>query len=79
MVKIVQVLENSNILPEGVRKAVKNETKKQEGGFLGTLISTLRSILLGHLLSVRGIERTGSENKKWKGIVRAGYGKEWDF
>ena len=64
MVKIVQVLENSNILPEGVRKAVKNETKKQEGGFLGTLISTLRSILLGHLLSVRGIERTGSENKK---------------
>ena len=46
MVKIVQVLENSNILPEGVRKAVKNETKKQEGGFLGTLISTLRSILL---------------------------------
>ena len=64
MVKIVQVLENSNILPEGVRKAVKNETKKQEGGFLGTLISTLRSILLGHLLSVRGIERVGSENKK---------------
>ena len=79
MVKIVQVLENSIILPEGVRKAVKNETKKQEGGFLGTLISTLGSILLGHLLSGKGIERAGSENEKWKGIVRAGYGKEWDF
>ena len=25
------------------------------------------------------IVRTGSGNKNGKGIVRAGYGKEWDF
>ena len=33
------------------------------------------SILLGHLLSEKGIVRAGSRNKKGKGIARAGYGK----
>ena len=27
----------------------------------------------------KGIVKTGSRNKKKKGIVKAGYGKEWDF
>ena len=66
-------------MPEGVRKAVKNETREQRGGFIGTLKGTLGSILLGNLLSGKGIVRAGSGNKKGKGIVRAGYGKEWDF
>ena len=48
--KIVQALEDSNILLKGVAKAVKNETKEQKGGFLGTLVGTLGSILLGNLL-----------------------------
>ena len=77
--KIVQALENSNILLKGVTKTIKNETKEQKGGLLGTLVGTLRSILLGNLLSVKGIFRAGSGNKKGKGILRAGYGKEWDF
>ena len=77
--KIVQVLENYNILREWVTKAVNSETKKQEGKLLGTRGGTLGQILLGNLLSGRGIVRAGSENKKGKGIVRAGYGKEWDF
>ena len=77
--KIVQALENSNILLKGVTKTIKNETKEQKGGLLGTLVGTLRSILLGNLLSVKGILRAGSGNKKGKGILRAGYGKEWDF
>ena len=66
-------------MPEGVRKAVKNETREQRGGFIGTLKGTLGSILLGNLLSGKGIVRAGSANKKGKGIGRAGYGKEWDF
>ena len=77
--QIVQALENSNILLKGVTKTIKNETKEQKGGLLGTLVRTLRSILLGNLLSVKGILRAGSGNKKEKGILRAGYGKEWDF
>ena len=35
--------------------------------------------LLGNLLSRKGIVRVGSGNKRGKGIVRAVYGKEWDF
>ena len=77
IMKIVQVLEDSNILIKGVTETIKNETKKQKGGFLGTLVGTLGSNFLGNLLSGKGIVRAGSENKKEKGIVRAGYGNEW--
>ena len=75
IMKIVQALEDSNILLKGVTKAVKNETREQRGGFLETLVGTLGSILLRDLLSGKGIVRAGSG----KGIVRDGYGKEWDF
>ena len=37
IMKIVQALEDSNILLKGVTKTIKNETKEQKGGFLGTL------------------------------------------
>ena len=33
MMKIVQALEDSNILLKGVTKLIKNETKIQKGGF----------------------------------------------
>ena len=61
IMKIVQALEDSNILLKGVTKTIKNETKEQKGGFLSMLLVTLGASLLGNLL-------TG------KGIVRAGYG-----
>ena len=77
--KIVLALEDSNILLKGVTKTIKNETKEQKGRFLGTLVDTLGSILLGNLLAGKGIVRAGSGHKKGKGIVRAGYGKEWNF
>ena len=76
IMKIVQALEDYNILLKGVTETIKNETKEQKGGFLGTLVGTLGSILLGNVLSGKGIVRAGSGNKKGKGIVRAGYGKE---
>ena len=37
IMKIVQALEDSNILLKGLTKTIKNETKEQKGGFLGTL------------------------------------------
>ena len=43
------------------------------------LLGTLRTSLLGNLLSGKGIVRAGSGNKNGKGIVRVGYGKEWGF
>ena len=74
IMKIVQALEDSNILLKGVTKTIKNETKEQKGGFLSMLLGTLGASLLGNLLSGKGIE-----NKKGKGIVRAGYGNKMDF
>ena len=92
IMKIVQALEDSNILLKGVTKTIKNETKEQKGGFLSMLLGTLGASLLGNLLAGKEIVRAGSGNKKGKGIVRAGSGnkkgkgivragteKEWEF
>ena len=41
IMKIVQALEDSNILLKRVTKTIKNETKEQKGRFLGMLLGTL--------------------------------------
>ena len=77
IMKIVQALEDSNILLKGVTKTIKNETKEQKGGFLSMLLGTLGASLLGNLLTGKGFVRAGSGNKnKGKGVVRAGYGNK---
>ena len=70
IVKILQALEDFNILLKGVTKTIKKETK---------LLINLGASLLGNLLTGKVIVRAGSGNKKGKEIVRTGYGKEWDF
>ena len=90
IIKIVQALEDSNILLKGVTKTIKNETKEQKGGILSMLLGTLGTSLLGNLLAGKGFVRAGSGNKNGKEIVRAGSenkkrivragtGKDWDF
>ena len=68
IMKIVQTIEDSNILLKGVAKTIKNETKEQKEGFLSMLLGTLGAYLLGNLLSGKGTIREG------EGILRAGYG-----
>ena len=85
--KIIQALENSNILIKGVTKTIKNETKEQKGEFLSMLLGTLGVSLLGNLLTGKGTLRAGSgcplfsasKNKKGKGILRAGSGRQLNF
>ena len=87
IMKIIQALEDSNILLKGVTKTIENETKEQKGGFLSMLLGTLGASLLGNLLTGKGIVRAGYgrpssyalQNKKGKGIVRVGYGNKTDF
>ena len=79
IMKIVQALEDSNILLKGVTKIIKNQTKEQKGEFLSMLLSTLGASLFENLLEGNGIVRAGSSNKKGKGIVRAATGKTWNF
>ena len=60
IMKIVQALQDSDILIKGVTRTIKNETKEQKGGFLSMLLGTLGASLLGNLLTVKGIVRAGS-------------------
>ena len=84
IMKIIQAIEDSDILLKGVTKAIKNYTKEQKGEFLSMLFGTLGASLLGTLLAGKGILRAGSgrplsstsKNNKGKGILRAGSGKE---
>ena len=74
IIKLVQVIEYSNILLKGVTKTIKNETKRQKEGFLNMLLGTLGASLLGYLSTGKGILRAGSRINKLKGVVRAGSG-----
>ena len=76
IMKIIQAVEDSNILLKWVAKTIKNETKEQKGGFLSMLLGTLGASLLGNLLAGKGIVRASSRNKKGKWIVRAGSGNK---
>ena len=66
IMKIVQALEDSNILLKGVTKTIENETKEQKGGFSSILLGNLGASLLGNMLTGKGIVRAGSGNKKEK-------------
>ena len=70
--KIVKVLEDSNVLLKGVTKTIKTETKEQKGSFLYMLLGTLGASLLGDLLAkkISGKETVRPE----EGTVRAGEG-----
>ena len=71
LLEIVKSLEDSSLLLNGITETVKNEVKKQEGGFLSALLGTLGASLLGDMLFSRkgkGVIRAG------EGTIRAGYG-----
>ena len=51
VMKIVQALEDSNILLKGVTTTINKQTKEQKGGFLSLLLGTLRATFLRNLLS----------------------------
>ena len=59
LMKIVQALEDPNILLERITTTIENETKEQKGGFLGMLLGNLGASLFGNML-------TGKRNiKNW--------------
>ena len=66
IMKIVKSLEESFFINKNVSKTIKNEAKKQKGGFLGMLFDTLGASLLGNLLIGKGAIRAGEST------IRAG-------
>ena len=48
IIRIIKSLESSGVLIDRVSETVKNETEKQEGGFLGILLGTSGASMLGN-------------------------------
>ena len=71
IMKIVQALEDSNILLKDVTKKIKKQ-KKQKAGFLSMLLGTLGASLLGDLLT-KNLSRKGTISAG-EGFLRAGEG-----
>ena len=66
IIKIIKSLENSGVLIDVVNETVKDEIKKQEGGYFGMLLQNLGASLLGNMVTGKDVLRAG------KGVVRAG-------
>ena len=59
IMKIVKSLKESGLLIKGITETIKNEAKKQKGGFLLMLLVTLVASMLGSALTGRGVIRAG--------------------
>ena len=51
VIKIVQALEDSNMLLKGVTKTIENETKEQKGRFLSMLLGTLGASFISEFIN----------------------------
>ena len=60
IIRIIKLLEDSGILIDGATESVKDEIKKQEGGFLGALLPPLAASLVQPVIS--SVEK----RYKWK-------------
>ena len=80
LIKIVKSLEDSGLLLKRVTESVQNEVNEQKGGFLNMLLGTLGAILLGNLLTGKGVnKKVKGIHRDDEGIVRAGEGNNMDF
>ena len=68
IIKILKLLEDSDVLIHGVTETAKHEIKKQEARFLGALLAPLAASLVQPVISSvvkgisgRGVRRTGRE------------------
>ena len=59
--KVVKALEESGLLIKGVNETIINEAKEQKEGFLGMILGTLGTSLLGNLLTGKGTIRAGQD------------------
>ena len=75
IITIVKSLEDSSLLPEGVRETIQNEVKEQGRGFLSMLLGALGASWLGYILAGKGINRAGEGHGQ--GIVSAGYASQF--
>ena len=76
IIKTVESLEDSGLLPEGVSEAIQNEANERNGGVLSMLPGILGASLLGNILEGKGINRAEEgviAKRQGRGIVKADY------
>ena len=66
IMKIVKSHKESGLLVKGISETIKNETKKQEGGFLPKFLGTRAASLLRSAITRIGVIRAGA------GAIKAG-------
>ena len=66
IIKIIKSLDDSGVFIDRVTETVKDEIKKQEGRFLGTLLAPLAASLVQPVISsvVKCISRRGLEEQE---------------
>ena len=52
IIKIIKSLEDSNVLIDGITETVKDEIKRQEGGFLPSLLPPLAALLVQPVIGI---------------------------
>ena len=73
IMKIAKSLEESGLLIKGISETIKNEARKQKGGFLPMLLGILAASMLGTVLTGRGVIRADEGTiRSGKGTIRVG-------
>ena len=72
--EVVKSHKDYGLLIKGDAQPIENETRKQKGGYLGMLQSTLGISLLRNMTAGKKVIRTGERGGEG-GVVRAGEGK----
>ena len=73
--EVVKSHKDYGLLIKGDAQPIENETRKQKGGYLGMLQSTLGISLLRNMTAGKKVIRTGERGGGGGGVVRAGEGK----
>ena len=61
---IIKSLEDSGLLMKRVSETIKNEANEQNSRFLGMLLGTLGTSLLGNILAGKGVLRADKETNR---------------
>ena len=73
--EVVKSHKDYGLLIKGDAQPIENETRKQKGGYLGMLQSTLGISLLRNMTAGKKVIRTGERGGGGGGVVRGGEGK----
>ena len=79
IIKIVESLEKSGLLTDGATETVKHEIKKQEVGFLGSMMATMAASMIAPMALIQPMASSLTSVMFGKGVTTAGNVQEGGF